>query len=401
MMSLLTQQAGTAETPLLAGGAANLEVMRKPQRTGFRARLTDHVAVAVGTAQGLFIVSDGMPDGPFFKESCVSAFLQVGARYYAATADATTGPTIRSSDDGGRTWTEPGAGPIVFPGGAGATVRQISQLQLDTGTPPSPDHGNATMLAGVEPAALFRSTDGGATFELCRGLWDHPDRPTWETGTADGALNTILTHWERPGRIFVAIAGGGVYRSDDSGASWEAKNAGIVVVPAGDDAVASRPRVHKLAFDAGSPDALFAQTDRGTYHSEDAGESWTAVDRAGEVGGVASEFGFPVVGHPVDTGTAFVFPLESEAYPCSPDGRPRVYRTTDGGARWEVLGVGLPQQNAYLTVLGDAFTIGEAAPYALAFGTKAGELFASLDSGESWRLVASEMPPVLCVRILQ
>jgi len=369
---------------------------------GFRARLTDHVAVAVGTTQGLFIVSDGVPDGPLFKGSSVSGFLQVGARYYAATVDPAAGATLRSSDDGGRTWSEPEISPILFPSDTGVAVRQICQLHLDAGSPVAAGAlEQTTVLAGVEPAALFRSTDGGATFELVRGLWEHQDRGSWRTGAGGLVLNTILTHQERPGRILVAVDGGGVYRSDDSGETWHARNDGIALIPGAGSSAHHGQRVYKLAFDAAGPDALFAQTDSGIYRSGDAGDSWQAVDRAGEDGGVITAFGFPVVGHPVDPGTAFVFPLESEAYPCSPGGRPRVYRTNDGGARWEVLSEGLPYQNAHLTVLGDAFTIGEAAPYALAFGTKAGELFASLDSGESWRLVASELPPVLCVRVLQ
>ncbi|MGD0084195.1 MAG: exo-alpha-sialidase [Acidimicrobiales bacterium] len=364
--------------------------------------MTDHLAVAVGTTQGLFIVSDGMPDGPFFKGSYVSAFLQVDRRYYAATIDPILGPTLRSSDDGGQTWSDAKGRLIEFPAETGAKLVQICQLQLDASSPAaSGGPGDATVLAGVEPAALFRSADGGATFELVRGLWDHPDRPSWEAGPGGLVLNTILTHRDRPGRILVAVANGGVYRSDDSGETWQARNSGIALRSGGDTSADHGQRVHKLAFDAGSPDVLFAQTDTGVYRSADAGDSWDEVDRAGEDGGVASEFGFPVVGHPVEVDTAFVFPLESEAYPCSPGGRPRVYRTTDGGARWEILGDGLPFQNAHVTVVGDAFTIGEAAPYPLAFGTKAGELFASLDSGETWRLVASELPPVLCVRVLQ
>jgi photosystem II stability/assembly factor-like uncharacterized protein len=210
----------------------------------------------------------------------------------------------------------------------------------------------------------------------------------------------VLTHPARPGRIIVVIRNGGVYRSDNSGETWQARNVGLGMQSDDCNQLPTR-QVYKVAFDAFGPDALFAQTDSGTYRSEDGGESWRRVGRSGEVDGLASDFGFPVVGHPVEAGTAYVFPLESEASPCNPGGRPRVYRTTDGGARWGMLGDGLPYENAHVTVLGDAFTIGEAAPYALVLGTKAGELFASLDQGDRWRLVTAELPPVLCVRVLE
>jgi hypothetical protein len=371
----------------------------RARRSGFRARLTDHVAVAVGTAQGLFLVSDGIPDGPFFKGSYVPAFLQAGNRYYTATIDPIIGPTLCMSEDGGQRWSEPGAMHLAFPPETKTQLMQIWQLQADHSSPASPA-GDLGLFAGVQPAALFRSRDG-ISFELVRGLWDHPDRKAWAKRGQAPALHTILTHHERPGRIIVAIASGGVYRSDDDGDTWHSKNVGIAAAGGTDGPSGLGRGVHKLAFDAAGPDALFAQTDSGVYRTEDAGESWVAVGRSGEASGLASDFGFPVVGHPVEPGTAFLFPLESDAYPCSPGGRPRVYRTTDSGAHWGALGAGLPHQNAHVTVLGDAFTVGDGAPYPLAFGTKGGELFASLDQGDNWRLVASELPPVLCVRVLE
>jgi hypothetical protein len=209
----------------------------------------------------------------------------------------------------------------------------------------------------------------------------------------------VLTHPDRPGRIIVAIGSGGVYRSDDGGTTWQARNGGIAV-RAADEWHGPCRHVHKLAFDAGSPDSLFAQTNTGTYHSENAGDSWTRVGRPGESGGLASDFGFSIVADPQDPGTAFVFPLESESYPCSPDGRPRVYRTTDAGAHWMMLGDGLPAENNHVTVLPDAFAIGQSSPYPLVLATESGQLYASLDHGDRWRLVAWGLPPILCVRLL-
>jgi hypothetical protein len=365
------------------------------ERLGFRARMTDHLAVAAGTEQGLFIISDGIPDGPYFKGSEVAAFLQTDRGYLVATINRATDAALWLSDDDGQSWNDPVVPLLAFPDDTGAKLVRICQIQVDAGAS-GPDSKHP-VLAGVEPAALFRSVDGG-TFELVRGLWDHPDRPVWGDGPGN-VVDTVLTHPDRPGRIIVAIESGGVYRSDDSGETWQARNSGMAT-RSGEDASGARRHVYKLALDAASPDALFAQTDSGTYRSENAGDSWTTVGRSGEPDGLTSDYGFPVVAHPTEPGTAFVFPLESESYPCSPGGRPRVYRTTDGGGHWAVLGDGLPYENAYVTVLREAFTIGQSSPYALVLGTKSGQIFASVDHGDRWRLVASGLPPVLCVRVL-
>jgi hypothetical protein len=361
--------------------------------------LTDHVAVAVGTTQGLFMVSEGVPDGPFFEGHHVPAFLQLGRRYYVATTDPAIGPTLQMSDDGGQSWSEPGAIRIAFPPDTGEQLSRICHLQRDRSSPPSPS-GELGLFAGVEPAALFRARDG-VTFELVRGLWDHPDRPTWTSGAGGLALHTVLTHSDRPGRITVAIANGGVYRSDDGGDTWQSKSSGIAVRGGRTRSSDCGPAVHKLAFDASGPDVLFAQTATGIYRTKDAGDSWVRVGRSGRANGQASDFGFPVAGHPVEEGTAFVFPLEPDSSPSSPGWRPRVHRTTHAGALWGMLGARRPKKSAPVKVLGDAFTVGDGAPYPLAFGTETGELVASLDFGENWRLVVSELPPVLCVRFLE
>ncbi len=379
-----------SETGRHREGAGGLDL----ERSSFRARMTDHLPVAVGTTLGLFFVSDGVLDGPYFKGHRVPAFLQVGLRYYAATVDPVGEPALFVSDDDGETWGVSTATTLTFPDDVDAVLGRVCQLQLDLSIPPSP--GAQPVLAGVDPAALFRSSDG-ITFELVRGLWDLPDRAGWEP--PGDRLHTVLTHADRPGRITVAIGSGGIYRSDDGGETWLAKNGGIAMHPA-DDWRGPRRQIYKLAMDAAEPDSLFAQTDTGTYHSENGGDSWRRVSGAGEPDGLPTDFGFAVVCHVVEPNTAYVFPLESEWYPCSPEGRPRVYRTTDSGGRWVMLGDGLSSEHAHTTVVSDAFAIGHTSPYPLVFGTRAGQLFASLDRGQSWRLVSSGLPPVLCVRVL-
>jgi len=355
--------------------------------------------VAVGTTQGLFMVNEGILNGPFFEGNHVPAFLQLGGRYYVATIDAALGPTLQMSEDSGESWSKPGAVTITFPAETGERLVRICHLQRDHSSP-APPGGDLALFAGVQPAALFRSRDG-KTFELVRGLWEHPDRPGWTSAAGALALHTVLTHRDRPGRITVAIANGGVYRSDDDGDTWQSKSVGIAVRAGRARSSDNGPPVHKLAFDASGPDGLFAQTATGIYRTENAGDSWVRVGRSGGASSVASDFGFPVVGHPVEAGTAFAFPPEPDTSPGSPGWRPRVYRANGGGARWGALSARLQRKNAQVTVVGDAFTVGEGAPYPLAFGTETGELVASLDFGEHWRLMVSELPPVLCVRVLE
>ncbi len=397
MTSLLAGTTGQLNGEL---ETSDLPILTRRGRPGFRARLTDHLAIAVGTTQGLFIVSVGMPDGPFFKGCVVSAFAQVGSDYLVATAVKGGRPRVWSSSDAGATWNGGDTASLELPEPAGPVTR-VCQLQPNLSVPPATLGGHTPILAGVEPAALFRSIDGGLTFRLVRSLYDHPHRPSWYPGPDGLTLHTVLTHPKRPGRIVVGVSNGGVYRSDDGGISWEAKNSGIPVRKNDTLVLAAHgQQVYKLALDASSPDVLWAQTDTGVYRSRDGGDTWHRAGQTGGSSGVASDFGFPVVGHPVDPGTAFVFPLESGSYPFSPGGRCRVYRTTDGGAHWRPLSEGLPTQNAHVTVLGEAFTAGALTPYPLVFGTAAGDLFASVDGGESWRLVVSSLPPVLCVRVL-
>jgi hypothetical protein len=355
------------------------------------------VLVAVGTMKGVWLFRAD-PDrrawqssGPHFPGQAVYAVRFDGRggrrRLLAGTEDSHWGAVVRWSDDLGRTWSDPAEGNVRFPEGGGAALARVWQLQ------PAGDDRPDTVFAGVEPAALFRSDDCGETFQLVTGLWDHPHRPRWEPGGGGLCLHTVVVDPAAPERMWVAISTGGVYRSDDGGHSWQARNHGVRAVFLPDQDPEFGQCVHKIAPAAGGPERLYLQNHWGLYRSDDAAESWVDV-----ANGVPSDFGFPVVAHPADPDTAWIIPRQSDEFRCTPDAKARVYRTRDAGASWEPLGDGLPQQDAFLTVLRDGFGGDGLAPAGLYFGTRTGQLFASADEGEHWRLLAEWLPPVVCVK---
>ncbi len=298
------------------------------------------------------------------------------------------GPIVRWSDDLGRTWTEEDRAALAFPADTEVSLARI--WQLAPGGNDEPD----VVYAGVEPAALFRSEDGGRSFSLVRALWDHPHRGSWQPGGGGLCLHTVLVHPDDPERLLVAVSAAGVYLSNDGGGSWRASNAGIVAtfLP-GSPTPEFGQCVHKVARDAGDPERLYLQHHDGIYRSDDGGGSWAPM---ASIAGV--DFGFPVVAHPTRPDTAYLFPLQGAEYRCNPDGRCVVWRTSDAGASWSALTDGLPQADAHLTVLRDAFSTDGDDPAGLYFGTRSGEVYASADDGDSWQLLAAHLPPVLSVR---
>jgi hypothetical protein len=360
--------------------------------------LPGEVLVLAGTSKGLYLLC-GDPErrewrigGPWFAghevyAACIDQ--RAGSpRLLAGAASAHWGPSVSRSDDLGRTWSEPDEPPVRFPPDADAAVERVWQLA------PGRDDEPDTVWAGVSPAALFRSEDGGRRFELVRGLWDHPHRPQWQPGGGGLCLHTILLHPADPDRMWVAISTGGVYRTDDGGATWRPRNAGIGApfLP-GDEPPEFGQCVHKVAMHPARPDTLFLQHHWGVYRSDDAGDAWTDVGA-----GLPSDFGFPVLVHPGEPETVYVLPLESDAVRLTPEGRCRLYRSHDGGGSWEALAAGLPQEQAWITVLRDGMTTDGMDPAGIYVGTRTGELYASADGGERWRLLQDHLPPVLCVR---
>jgi photosystem II stability/assembly factor-like uncharacterized protein len=310
-------------------------------------------------------------------------------RVFAGVGTGHWGPYLAHSDDLGRTWIEPEQAPIAFPEGSGAALARVWQVQ------PAGDAQPDVVYAGVEPHALFRSDDGGLSFSIVRGLWDHPHRPEWMPGGGGACLHTILTHPEDPQRLLVAMSAAGVYRSADGGETWNPANRGIQAVWLPEDRRFPEfgQCVHKVAMHPSRPDRLYAQNHFGVYRSDDGAGSWEAIES-----GLPSTFGFPIVVHPQHPDWIYGFPLRADEERMPPELRCRVYRSTDAGAGWEPLSAGLPQDPYHSAVLRDAMCTDGGDPAGIYFGSRLGEVYWSGDDGDSWTALATHLPDVLTIR---
>ncbi len=352
--------------------------------------------LAIGTAKGLFLATSA--DGRSW-ELGAAHFPMQGVysvamdrrdsvpRLLTGVDSSHFGPSVAISDDLGATWQEPETAPLAFPPDTGAAVERVWQI-----TPTGTD----VVYAGTQPSALFRSTDGGRTYELVRGLWDHPHRLQWGAGFGGQAVHTILPDANDPDRLLVAMSTGGVYRSTDGGKSWTPANTGIKAYFLPDPWPEFGQCVHKVARDAGDPRRLYAQNHHGVYRSDDGGDHWTSIADT-----LPSDFGFAMVAHPNRPGTIWNFPVTADGMRHPVDLRCRVYRSTDAGATWAPQDTGLPGDPYYPIVLRDAMCADEGDPAGVYFGTRAGEVYASADEGSSWSLVAAHLPDVLCVRAVR
>jgi hypothetical protein len=355
------------------------------------------VVLFVGTSKGAFLFASGPArrtwrrGGPWFAGRAVGALCcdarDGRVRLWAAPESMHWGATLHWSDDFGRTWSAEGASPLRFPEGAGATLQRV--WQICPGREDEPD----VLWCGVEPAALFQSRDAGASWDLVRGLWEHPHRAQWQPGGGGLCLHTILPDPARRERLHVAVSTAGVYRSDDGGATWNTAHRGVRAQFLPDPHPEFGQCVHKVVRHPAHPDRLFLQNHWGLYRSDDAGDSWQDIAR-----GVPSDFGFAMAAHPHEPETVYIVPLESDEFRCTPGGRLRVYRTRDGGGTWRALTRGLPQKDAHETVLRDALCTDPLPRAGVYFGTRSGKLYGSRDSGASFFRIADGLPPVLCVR---
>jgi photosystem II stability/assembly factor-like uncharacterized protein len=354
--------------------------------------------LAIGTRKGLWLArSDDdrrtwTVDGPHLLAQEVAAVSvdtrRKNPRVLAGIQYGHWGPTVMWSDDLGATWNESDHGAIRFPEDTGAALARVWQLRPDSADRPD------VVWAGCEPHSLWRSTDGGRSFELVRGLHDHPHRPTWEPGGGGGAVHTVLPD-PASDRVTIAMSTGGVYVSEDGGEKWEPRNRGITVTFGPDPTPEYGQCVHKVAVDAGGPDRLYAQNHFGVFRSDDAGVSWTSIAE-----GLPVDFGFPIVSSPSTPGTAWVVPLVADMQRVPKDGRLRVHRTKDAGKSWTEVGAGLPD-NAWTAVMRDAMCADDRDPTGVYVGTRDGCVYASADEGETFTLVADHLPDVLTVRAVR
>jgi len=350
----------------------------------------------VGTRKGLWIGrsdesrQDWSWTGPHFNMeevySCMIDTRGETPRLLVGSSSSWIGPQVSRSDDLGETWEQTPTGAIRFPDDADASVERVWQL--------APGADPSVVYAGTEPGAVFRSDDRGETFTLERALWDHPQRPEWGEGFGGQAFHTVLPHPTDPQSVTAAISTGGVYQTTDGGASWTARNQGIRA-----DFLPEEQRypefgqcVHKVARHPDRPERMFLQNHGGVYRSDDAGASWQSI-----ADGLPSDFGFPILVHPHEPDTVYVLPLAGAEGRFPPDGKARVWRSRDAGESWEELGNGLSDE-FFVGVMRDAMCADTHESAGIYFGARNGSVWASSDSGDTWREIKQDLPDVLVVR---
>ena len=364
------------------------------------------VRVLVGTRKGSFVLTSdaGRKDwdvqGPEFAGWEVYHVKGSPAdpdRLYASQSSGWFGQVIQRSDDGGKTWEQMG-NKFEYAGVPGTH-------QWYDGTPhpwefarvwhlePSltdPD----TVYAGVEDAALFRSSDGGREWEELSGLREHDTGSSWQPGAGGMCLHTIILDPNNSDRMFVAISAAGAFRTDDAGKTWRPVNKGLRSQGIPDEDAEVGHCVHRIAMHPSNSDVLYMQKHWDVLRTDNAGESWTEVS-----GDLPTDFGFPIAVHAHEPDTVYVVPIKSDSEHYPPDGRLRVYRSRTGGNEWEALTNGLPQEDCYVNVLRDAMDIDTLDSCGIYFGTTGGQVYVSPDAGDTWSPIVRDLPPVLSVEV--
>jgi photosystem II stability/assembly factor-like uncharacterized protein len=396
------------------------------------------IRVLVGTKKGAFILTaDGKRDdwsvsGPHFagweiyhvKGSPVDP-----DRIYASQTSSWFGQVIQRSNDGGKTWEQPGSPPGASPEAApdeasdgefampkGESNKFAYDTTPEKGKPltthqwydgtqhpwefarvwhlePSLDDPDV-VYAGVEDAALFRTKDGGKSWHELPGLRGHDSGPKWQPGAGGMCLHTILLDPKDPSRIFIAISAAGTFRTEDGGETWRPINRGLNSQYIPDQTAEVGHCVHRIAMHPSRPSTLFMQKHWDIMRSDDGGDTWHEVS-----GNLPSDFGFPIDVHAHEPETIYVVPIKSDAEHYPPEGKLRVYRSRTGGNEWEALTKGLPQKDCYVNVLRDAMAVDSLDPCGIYFGTTGGQVYASANGGDDWTPIVRDLPGVLSVEV--
>jgi photosystem II stability/assembly factor-like uncharacterized protein len=364
------------------------------------------VRVLVGTRKGAFVLSSDEKrqqwdvTGPHFggwEIYHVKGSPADPNRLYASQSSGWFGQLIQRSNDGGRTW-EPVGNKFVYDGVPGThqwydgtphpwEFKRVWHLEPSLTDPD-------TVYAGVEDAGLFRSTDGGQSWQELPGLRGHGSGARWQPGAGGLCLHTILLDPSDPARIFVAISAAGVFRTDDGGSTWQAINRGLRSQGIPDPDAEVGHCVHRIAMHPSRPRVLFMQKHWDVMRTDDGGDSWQEVS-----GNLPTDFGFAMDVHAHEPETIYVVPIKSDSEHYPPDGKLRVYRSRTGGQEWEALTKGLPQADCYVNVLRDAMAVDSLESCGVYFGTTGGQVYASPDGGDSWTAIVRDLPPVMSVEV--
>ena len=364
------------------------------------------VRVLVGTRKGAFILtSDGRRarwdvSGPHFagwEIYHMKASPADANRIYASQSSGWFGQIMQRSDDGGKSW-EPVGNDFTYDGVPGTHMwydgsqhpwefKRVWHIEPSLTNPD-------VVFAGVEDAALFKSTDGGTTWHELSGLRNHDSGPRWQPGAGGMCLHTIVIDPSNEDRMYVAISAAGAFRTDDGGVTWKPINRGLHSQYIPDPTAEVGHCVHRIAMHPSRPAVLFMQKHWDVMRSDDAGDNWREVS-----GNLPTDFGFPIDVHAHEPDTIYVVPIKSDSEHYPPDGKLRVYRSRNGGNEWEALTNGLPQENCFVNVLRDAMCVDRMESCGVYFGTTGGQVYASSDSGDSWSAIVRDLPAVLSVEV--